>query len=87
MTQPASFIRAQVFRVVRDYTPMGWRGAITAQTRFDDLRIDSLERVSLLVAVEDRLRIDLDDDFDFDLTVGAFAERVERCAVGRRKTA
>lgn len=84
---PASFIRHRVFRVVRDYTPVGWRGAITGETRFDDLCIDSLERVSLLVELEDRLGCSIEDDFDFAVTVGAFADLVERAVAGARKVA
>lgn len=87
MTPPASFIRAQVFQVVRQYAPMGWRGPITNNTRFDDLCIDSLERVTLLVDIEDLLGFPIEEEFDFADTVGRFADLVERAAANRLKVA
>ncbi len=53
--------------------------AILPTTTWDDLDIDSLERVEVTIELEKLLGIDLDaDEFEFTTTVGELAEIVDR---------
>lgn len=51
---------------------------ITEETRFDELNIDSLDKVELLMAIEEELSIEIaDEEADLQVTVGDMLTLVE----------
>lgn len=58
---PTDEIAAQISSMISRLLPE-LETAVTPQTRFDDLGIDSLQKVDLLTEAEDTFHIKVDDD-------------------------
>jgi acyl carrier protein len=58
---------------------VGMEFEVTLDSTWDDLRFDSLDKIELIMAMEDEFHIDLPDDILRELTyVGEFINYLER---------
>lgn len=58
--------------IIKDYK--GEEFALTPETKFDDLGFDSLDRIELIMAAEEKFDI----TFDNDLNISTIAELVQK---------
>lgn len=74
----------QVLRAIEDVARkhLGWEGVLTPATPLADaMALDSLRRLTLVVEIENRFRICLDDEDEAAIqTVGDLVDAIERRA-------
>jgi acyl carrier protein len=78
MTGPDIDVMASLADIAR--AKLGWQGALTRETRLvDGLALDSLRQLTLVVEVEDRFEICLDDRDEAAVeTVGDLVDLIRR---------
>jgi acyl carrier protein len=80
---------ATILKIVADLARQrfGWTGAITSETRLvEDLELDSLKALEMIIEIENRFEITIDESSEGEIiTVGDLARVIDRAVVGQRE--